>query len=140
MADSPKTIPTDADVDAFLAQVSPARRRRDAELARELFARVTGEEPVLWGPSIVGYGSVHYRYSSGREGDWPPVGFSPRKAALTIYLMDGVDPHADDLGELGPHTTGAGCLYVKDLEALDQAVLERIVARSWANQGQSPRD
>ncbi|GIG37736.1 DUF1801 domain-containing protein [Cellulomonas pakistanensis] len=140
MAESPKTVPTDANVDAFLEQVAPARRRRDAERARDLFARVTGEEPVLWGPSIVGFGSVHYRYATGREGDWPPVAFSPRKAALTLYLMDGVEPHVDDLDELGAHTTGVGCLYVKDLEAVDMAVLERIVARSWANRGQNPRD
>lgn len=140
MADAPKTVPTDADVDAFLAAVAPERRRRDAARARELLERITGEPAVLWGPSIVGFGSVHYRYATGREGDWPPVGFSPRKGALTLYLMDGVEPHREDLEHLGPHTTGVGCVYVKDLEAVDDVVLERVLTRSWANRGQNPRD
>ncbi len=140
MADSPKTVPTDADVDAFLDAVRPDRRRRDAERARALCERVTGEPPVLWGPSIVGFGSAHYRYASGREGDWPPVAFAPRTTALTFYLMDGVDAHAADLAVLGPHTVGAGCLYLKDLDAVDGEALERIVARSWRARGTNPRD
>lgn len=139
MPDSPKTVPTDADVDAFLAAVQPERRRRDAVRARELLERITGERPVLWGPSIVGFGSAHYRYTSGREGDWPPVAFSPRKTALTLYLMDGLESHAADLTELGPHTTGTGCLYVKDLDAVDQTALERILSRSWDARGINPR-
>ncbi len=139
MPDSPKTVPTDADVDAFLAGVQPERRRRDAARAREVCERITGQRAVLWGPSIVGFGSEHYRYASGREGDWPPVAFSPRKTALTLYLMDGLEPHAADLAGLGPHTVGAGCLYVKDLEAIDAAALERILTRSWQSRGTNPR-
>jgi len=139
MPDSPKTVPTDAGVDAFLAAVQPERRRRDAARAREALERITGERPVLWGPSIVGFGSAHYRYASGREGDWPPVAFSPRKTALTFYLMDGFEPHAADLAVLGPHTVGAGCLYVKDLDAVDGAALERILTRSWQSRGANPR-
>ena len=139
MPDSPKTVPTDADVDAFLAAVQPERRRRDAARAREVLERITGERPVLWGPSIVGFGSAHYRYASGRAGDWPPVAFSPRKTALTFYLMDGFEPHAADLAVLGPHTVGAGCLYVKDLDAVDGAALERILTRSWQSRGANPR-
>ncbi|WP_217616191.1 DUF1801 domain-containing protein [Cellulomonas sp. GbtcB1] len=139
MPDSPKTVPNDADVDAFLAAVQPERRRRDAVRARELLERITGEHPVLWGPSIVGFGSAHYRYASGHEGDWPPVAFSPRKTALTLYLMDGLEAHAADLAELGPHTTGTGCLYLKDLDAVDQPALERILVRSWDARGANPR-
>lgn len=140
MADSPKTAPTDADVDAFLDAVRPDRRRRDAERARALCERITGEPAVLWGPSIVGFGTARYRYATGREGDWPPVAFSPRKTALTFYLMDGVEAHAADLAVLGPHTVGAGCLYLKDLDAVDDEVLERIVTSSWQARGTNPRD
>lgn len=139
MADAPKTVPTDADVDAFLAAVQPERRRRDASRARTLLERITGERAVLWGPSILGFGSAHYQYASGRAGDWPPVAFSPRKTALTLYLMDGLEPHADDLATLGPHTVGVGCLYIKDLEAVDETSLERILTRSWQSRGKNPR-
>lgn len=139
MADSPKTAPTDADVDEFLAAVQPERRRRDSLRARDLLERITGERAVLWGPSIVGFGSTHYRYASGREGDWPPVAFAPRKTALTLYLMDGLEAHADDLATLGPHTVGTGCLYVKDLDAVDQPTLDRILTRSWNARGTNPR-
>jgi hypothetical protein len=135
-----KTVATDADPHAFLATVTPERRRRDADRVLDLMQRVTGEPPVMWGPSIVGFGSVRYTYASGRTGDWPPVAFSPRKTALTLYLMDGVEAHADDLAALGPHTVGKGCLYVKDLDAVDVGVLERIVAASWAAAGTNPRD
>ncbi|SMF00182.1 protein of unknown function (DU1801) [Cellulosimicrobium cellulans J1] len=126
-----KTQPTDADVEAYLASVEHPVRRRDARRLVELLSRVTGERPRLWGPSIVGFGSYHYRYPSGREGDTAAAGFSPRKAATTVYLMDGVDAHADLLERLGPHTVGKGCLYLKDLDAVDLAVLEEVVRRSY---------
>jgi hypothetical protein len=126
-----KTVPTDGDVHAFVAAASPAARRRDAETLLDLMERVTGERPVMWGPSIVGFGRYSYRYGSGRTGEWPAASFSPRKAATTVYLMDGVQEHADDLAALGPHTVGKGCLYLKDLEQVDLAVLERVVSRSW---------
>lgn len=118
------------DIDEFLAQVVPAKRRRDAEAMLVLMREVTGEDPVLTG-SIIGFGSYHYRYASGREGDGPAAAFAPRKAATTIYLMDGVAAHADDLARLGPHTTGVGCLYIKDLEDCDLDVLRTIVASSY---------
>ena len=86
----------------------------------------------MWGPTIVGFGTYHYRYPSGREGDMAAAGFSPRKAATTIYLPEGVDAHADLLAPLGPHTLGKGCLYLKDLDAVDLAALEEIVRRSYA--------
>lgn len=119
------------DVQAYLAAVPSPRRRRDAVTLTEMMERVTGEEPRLWG-SIVGFGEYHYRYQSGREGDVAAAAFAARKAASTIYLPDGVGAHTDLLEKLGPHTTGVGCLYIKDLEDVDLAVLEAIVARSYA--------
>ncbi|MGH1563219.1 DUF1801 domain-containing protein [Mumia sp. DW29H23] len=114
-----------------LAAVTPAKRRRDAETLLAMMSRITGEEPVMWA-TIVAFGSYHYRYASGREGDAPAAGFAPRKAATTIYLPDGVGTYEAELARLGPHTTGVGCLYVKDLEAVDLEVLERIVTASYA--------
>lgn len=127
-----KTTPNDVEVDAFLADVEQPIRRRDAQTLVRLMTRVTGEQPRMWGPSIVGFGSYHYAYPSGREGDAPAAGFSPRKAATTVYLADGVDAHAELLGALGPHTTGVSCVYVKDLDAIDLGVLEEAVRRSYA--------
>ena len=91
---------------------------------------VTGEEPVLWGTSIVGFGSVRLRYASGRELDWPVTGFSPRKTATTVYLMDGFEERSDLLARLGPHSTGRSCLYLKRLSEVDLAVLRELVAES----------
>jgi hypothetical protein len=90
----------------------------------------TGEDPALRG-TIVGFGEYHYRYDSGREGDAPAAGFSPRRQASTIYLLDGVAAHEDALARLGPHSTGVGCVYIKDLDAVDLAVLAEIVAASY---------
>jgi hypothetical protein len=127
-----KTVPTDVDVAQFLDAVENPVRRRDAATLTELMTRVTGEQPRMWGPTIVGFGSYHYSYPSGREGDSSAAGFSPRKAATTIYLPDGVGAYSELLGALGPHTTGKGCLYIKDLESVDVAVLEQVVRRSYA--------
>ncbi|WP_110590154.1 DUF1801 domain-containing protein [Microbacterium suaedae] len=119
-----------SEIDSFLARVTPAKRRRDAETLLPLMAEVTGEDPVLTGTTI-GFGSYHYRYASGREGDAAAAGFAPRKAATTIYLMDGVGAHEEDLAHLGPHKTGVGCLYIADLTECDLDALRRIVARSY---------
>ncbi len=119
-----------AEVRDFIAKVEPERRRRDAETLLELFARVTGAEPKLWG-TIVGFGSYHYKYESGREGDTAAVSFAPRKAASTVYLVDGVGAHTEELARLGPHTTGVGCLYLKDVSAVDLDVLAEIVGSSY---------
>lgn len=127
-----KTAPTDADVDAFVAAVPNPVRRRDAERMVALMSRVTGERPRMWGPTLVGFGSYHYRYPSGREGDAGAAGFSPRAAATTIYFPDGVEAHAELLADLGPHTQGKACLYVTDLDAVDLGVLEEAVRRSYA--------
>jgi len=130
MADGNKTLPTDVDVHAFLATVESERRRRDAYRLLDMMEHVTGEQPVMWGPSIVGFGTYHYQYDSGRSGDGPAAAFSPRKAATTVYL-DGMDPHAADLAVLGPHTVSKACLYLKDLDKVDLEVLERIITRAW---------
>jgi hypothetical protein len=123
----PKTTRNEANVADFLAAVPDARRRDDAEAVCALMAEVTEEPPKMWGSSIVGFGTYHYRYASGREGDWPPVGLSPRKQSLTIYLSAGLDRYADQLARLGPHSTGRSCLYVKRLADVDQAVLRDLI-------------
>jgi hypothetical protein len=114
----------------YLDAVTPAKRRRDAETLLAVMARLTGQAPRMWG-TIIGFGEYHYRYDSGREGDAPAAGFAARKAATSIYLPDGVGAHKDLLTQLGPHSTGVGCLYIKDLEATDLAVLEAILIRSF---------
>ncbi|MXY48370.1 MAG: DUF1801 domain-containing protein [Gemmatimonadetes bacterium] len=127
-----KTRPTDASVDAFIDAVDHPRRREDARTLMDLMQRVTGEEPVMWGPSIVGYGSYHYRYASGQEADWPVVGFSPRKQNLSIYIMTGFEASDALLSHLGKHKTGKSCLYVNKLADVDLDVLESLVRASVA--------
>ena len=128
----PKTVPTPASVDDFLAAIPDATRRGDAQAVCALMKEVTGLEPAMWGSSIVGFGSYHYRYESGREGDTCVVGFSPRKAGLSLYITGGVDGVADLLPKLGTHATGKGCLYVKWLDDVDRAVLKKIIKRGVA--------
>lgn len=125
-----KTKPTAVSVDEFLAAVDHPVRRADGEALRDLFERVSGEPPEMWGPSIVGFGSVHYRYDSGHEGDTMRIGFSPRKANLVLYVggYDGLDA---DLAALGKHKRSVACLYLNKLADVDAAVLERIVRNSW---------
>ncbi len=125
-----KTIPNDLDVDAFLAGVADEKRRADSHSMLEFMKRVTGEDPVMWGDSIVGFGSYHYKYASGREGDWPAAGFSPRKQALTLYIMSGFSRHDELMAKLGKFTTGKSCLYIKNLEDVDLDVLEQLVRGS----------
>ena len=125
-----KTQPTDADVEAFLNAVPGERKRADSFAVLEMMKEVTGEEPVMWGPSIVGFGSVHYKYDSGREGDMGLTGFSPRKANLTLYITDGFDKYGDLLARLGKHKTSVSCLYINKLADVDQDVLRELVRRS----------
>ena len=131
-----KTRATEADVAAFIAAVPDPRRRAEASLLDALHRRVTGEAPKMWGPSIIGYGTYHYRYDSGREGTACRAGFSPRKAAATIYLMSNLSSHqehADALfARLGKHSLGKACLYIKRLDQVDMNVLEELVTLSWA--------
>lgn len=132
MAAANKTTWTDVDPRAFVGAVEQPVRRRDAETLLELMQRATGERPRMFGTSIVGFGEYHYRYASGHEGDAAAAGFSPRKAATTVYLADGVEAHADALSRLGPHTTGVGCLYLKDLSLVNLDVLEDVVRASYS--------
>jgi hypothetical protein len=127
-----KTVETDASVDAFLDTVPSETRRADAREVLEMMRRVTGTEPRMWGPSIVGFGKYHYRYESGHEGEFLRIGFSPRKANLALYLTRKGDGHAALLARLGKHRTGVSCLYVNRLADVDLAVLESLVAASWA--------
>jgi hypothetical protein len=120
---------TGADVGEFVAGVTPPKRQRDAATMVALLREVTGREPEMWG-TIVGFGSCHYRYPTGTEGDVPVAAFSPRRQATTVYLLD-TGAHADRLAKLGPHETGVGCLYIKDLEAIDADVLREIVAEDY---------
>lgn len=130
--------PTGGSVAAYIAGVTPAVRRRDAETLVALLSEVSGREPVLWG-TIIGFGSCHYRYPTGNEGDMPVLAFAPRKAASTIYL-DAADHHRDALARLGPHTSSVSCLYIKDLEKVDEAVLRGILEQTLANVNASGGD
>jgi hypothetical protein len=131
MAASQKTLQTDADAEAFIAAVPNDARRADARTLCGLLADWTGEPPVMWGPSIVGFGSYRYRYESGREGTAALVGFSTRKANLVVYLVGGIEDRYPELLErLGPHRTGKGCLYVKRLDDVDRDVLRELVERT----------
>ncbi|MGW4292709.1 DUF1801 domain-containing protein [Micromonospora chersina] len=127
----PVTVPTDASVDDFLAAVPDDRRRADAERLCALLREVTGEPPVMWGPSIVGFGTYRYTYGSGRTGDWPLVGFSPRKQQLVVYLVGGYEErYPSVLARLGPHKTGKGCLYLKRLDDVDESALRELIDRT----------
>jgi hypothetical protein len=127
-----KTQANDGDVDAFLDSVPDPKRRADATAVRTLMAEVSGEPGQMWGDSIVGFGTQHLRYTSGRELDWFVVGFSPRKQSMTIYLTEGFEAHEELLGRLGPHSLGKSCLYVKRLDDVDTAVLRELVTTSLA--------
>jgi len=125
-----KTKQNDLDVAAFLDAVTPERRRDEARQLHDMMARVTGCEARMWGTSIVGYGHYHYKNLSGREGDWFLTGFSPRKQALSIYIMPGFSAYADLMSRLGKHRTGKSCLYLSRLEQADSAVLQDLVRAS----------
>jgi hypothetical protein len=127
-----KTKATNVSVEAFLASVPDANKRADALALIDMMQTATGEEPVMWGPSIIGFGSYHYRYESGREGDSPIVGFSPRKTALVLYIVTGFREAEPLLAKLGKHTTGKSCLYVKRLADVDLAVMRKLVDQSVA--------
>ena len=125
-----KTRPTDASVEAFLEAVDDEQKRSDARVVAGIMAEITGSTGVMWGSSIVGFGTYHYRYASGREGDFLETGFSPRKRALTLYVMAGFSEYEDLLGRLGKHTTGKSCLYVRRLADVDLDVLRDLLKRS----------
>ena len=125
-----KTQPTHASVKAFLDAVPSARRREDARVVAEMMKEATNSPAKMWGPSIVGFGSYHYTYASGREGDSPLVGFSPRKDALTLYILGGFETYETFLDKLGKHKIGAACLYIKSLDDVDLKVLKKLITAS----------
>lgn len=125
-----KTKPGDESVESYLAAIEDASRRSDCQALDAMMRRVTGEEPVMWGGSIVGYGTYHYVYASGREGDWLLTGFASRKRDLTVYIMSGLDAHREILSGLGRFREGKGCLYLKHLSDVDADALESLVSDS----------
>ncbi len=128
-----KTQKTGASVREYLDAIADEGRRRDAKAVARIMRRATGKRPRMWGASIVGYGSYHYVYASGREGDWLAAGFSSRKQALTLYIISGFREHDALMQRLGDHTTGKSCLYIKKLDDIDLEVLEELVTRSVAH-------
>jgi hypothetical protein len=126
-----KTTPNDQNVEQFLNALADERMRNDCFTMLELMKQVTGMEPRMWGSSIVGFGSYHYRYESGREGDAILAGFAPRKQNLTIYHMGGVEQDDDLLKKLGKYTSGKGCLYIKRLDDVDLPTLKRLIDASF---------
>lgn len=127
---TPKTIQNDASPTEFIAAVADEQKRADAQLVLKMMEEITGEPAKMWGPSIIGFGSYHYKYASGREGDWMLTGFSPRKTALTLYLIGGVDRNTELLEKLGKYKTGKSCLYLKKLSDVDLEVLRELITVS----------
>lgn len=127
-----KTKATTVDPQAFLAAVDHPQRRADGQALAAIMTRISGEPPVMWGPSIVGFGRHRYKYESGREGEICSIGFSPRKAALVLYLSCDLDSSQALLDRLGKHERGRGCLYIKKLADIDAAILEEMIATAWA--------
>ena len=122
-----KTQPTDLDPAGFIAAIDHPTRRADAQTLLALMQRLTGWQPRMWGPSIIGFGTYHYKYESGREGDSIRTGFSARKSSLVLYIMPGHAGYSDRLARLGKHKTGKSCLYINKLADVDMAVLEDII-------------
>ena len=128
-----KTRPTRTSVTAFINAVEHEGRKRDAKTILALMKKLTGEKAVMWGPSIIGFGSYHYKYESGHEGDMLLVGFSPRKANLVLYVLGSIDEDDPLLDRLGKYKRGRACLYVNKLEDVDMKVLEKLITKSYRN-------
>ena len=126
----PKTKPSEESVETFLASVEDRQKRSDCLELAKIMKEVTGHDPVMWGGSMVGFGRYHYRYDSGREGDWFVTGFAPRKRDLTIYIMPGFDKYGELMKKIGKHRTGKSCLYVKQLADVDVTLLKSLVEKS----------
>ena len=125
-----KTKRNKGDVQAFLNRLSNEKKRQDSFAILELMKNVTGLEPEMWGASIIGFGNYHYKYASGREGDWFLTGFSPRKQNLTLYIMPGFEKYKVILNRLGKYSTGKSCLYIKKIEDVDLDVLKELIEKS----------
>jgi hypothetical protein len=131
VAETNKTMPTDRDVTEFVTSIADEKRRTEAAHLIDVMSDVTGQPAVLWGPSIIGFGSLHLTYASGRELDYFRIGFAPRKAATTIYLNGGVANYQDLLPRLGKHSSGKGCLYLKNVEDAEPDALRELTERSY---------
>ena len=125
-----KTKPTQASVKEFLNQVPDKERRDDCFAVAKMMEEITGDKPKMWGPSIVGFGTYHYKGASGREGDWMITGFSPRKKDLTLYIMAGFEKHPELMKQLGKHSTGKSCLYIKRLSDIHVPTLKKLIKSS----------
>ncbi|TFG51769.1 MAG: DUF1801 domain-containing protein [Gemmatimonadales bacterium] len=132
-----KTKPTKLSVTRFIDGIKDERKRRDCRTVMKIMKRVTKATPKMWGTSIVGYGTYHYKYASGREGDWFTAGFSPRAQSLTLYIMSGFKGHDALMKKLGKHKTGRSCLYIKRLDEIDLDVLKELIERSVRHVEQS---
>jgi Domain of unknown function (DU1801) len=129
-----KTLRNENSVTDFIDALEDESKRQDSYALLKLFEKITSEKPALWGTSIIGFGSYHYKSErSKQEGDWPLVGFSPRKQNLTLYIMPGFDNYTDLLNKLGKHKTSVGCLYINRLSDVDLSVLEELVSRSFTD-------
>lgn len=127
-----KTLPNDANVEDFLNTVTNEVRKRDSFTLLQMYSKITGQEPKMWGSSIIGFGQYHYKSErSTQEGDWPLAGFSPRKQNLTLYLMPGFANYADLLKDLGKHKTSVGCLYINKLADINLSTLEKLIEQSY---------
>jgi hypothetical protein len=127
-----KTKPTEVSAADFIDAIEDETKREEAKVLLKLMTKVTGKKPVMWGPGIIGFGSYRYKYASGTEGDWMIVGFSPRKAAHSLYGLTGSEGAGDLLAKLGKHTTGKGCLYVKKLKDVDLKIVETLITNAMA--------
>jgi hypothetical protein len=128
-----KTKKTEASVEDFLNEIEDEKKREDCKKVSVMMEKVRGAKPKMWGASIVGFGTYNYKYASGREGEWMEVGFSPRKANLTLYIMSGFTEYDELLAKLGKYKTGKSCLYIKDLNDVDEKVLKQLIENSVEN-------
>ena len=126
-----KTVPTKISVDAFIDGISDPKKKDFARKIHQMMSDISGEDGVMWGSSIVGYGNYHYKYDSGREGDFMKVGFSPRKQSMTLYIMPGFERYAELMDKLGKHKTGKSCLYINKEEDINFKVLKELVEHSY---------
>ncbi|QCK16795.1 DUF1801 domain-containing protein [Mangrovivirga cuniculi] len=126
-----KTKPTNQSIEEFIDSIDHNKRKEDSKVLLEIMKEQTGLEPKIWGENIIGFGEYHYKYDSGREGDWFMTGFSPRKQNMSIYIMTGFSKYQDLLEKLGKHRTGSSCLYINKLEDIDIQVLTKLISESF---------
>ena len=140
MAEKMKTTLNKASVSKFLAKVKDPQKRADSQAIVRMMQEITGEKPAMWGPAIVGFGSYHYKYASGREGDMPIAGFSPRKQNLTLYIMAGFERYDELLAKLGKFKTSKACLYIKRLDDVHVPTLKALIRESVKAMRKLPRE